>query len=235
MADDARGRLAIALDVDDLVEAVRIAKAVKPYFGVAKVGLELYSAVGPDAVGALIDLGYDVFADIKLHDIPTTVGRSAAVFGALGVRWLNLHASGGEDMLRAGVEGFLAGAERAGNPEPCALAVTVLTSDADASAEVLRARAALAVATGCAGVVCAAGDVAVIRSVEPALVCVTPGIRPSGSDPNDQGRAATPAAAIGAGADLLVVGRPVTAAEDRAAAAKAVHDEVVGALGAPAG
>jgi orotidine-5'-phosphate decarboxylase len=233
--DEARSRLAIALDVDDLVEAVRIAREVKPHFGVAKIGLELYSAVGPDAVGAMVDLGFDVFADIKLHDIPTTVGRAATVFGALGVRWLNFHAAGGEAMLRAGVEGLLAGADRAGNVEPCPLAVTVLTSDESADAGVLRERAALAVSAGCRGVVCAAADIAVIRSVDPKLVCVTPGIRPEGTDRNDQGRAATPAAAIGAGADILVVGRAVTAASDRAGAARAVHDEVLSVLAGTGG
>ncbi|MBA2280356.1 MAG: orotidine 5'-phosphate decarboxylase, partial [Acidimicrobiia bacterium] len=122
-----RDRIAIALDVDDLVAAVRLAKQVREHVGVAKVGLELYSAVGPDAIVAMLDLGFDVFADIKLHDIPTTVDRAAAVFGSLGVRYLNFHAAGGEAMLRAGVEGLLAGAERAGLPAPVALAVTVLT------------------------------------------------------------------------------------------------------------
>lgn len=227
---DARGRLAIALDVDDLVEAVRIAKAVKPHFGIAKVGLELYSAVGPDAVTALVDLGFDVFADIKLHDIPTTVRRSARVFGALGASYLNFHASGGEAMLRAGVEGYLEGAAAAGLGEPTPLAVTVLTSDVDAPAELLHERASLAVAAGCRGVVCAAGDVPAIRSVAPQLVCVTPGIRPAGVDVHDQARATTPSGAIGAGADVLVVGRAVTAADDRAAAAAAIHDEVQTAL-----
>ena len=230
--DEVRGRLAIALDVDDLVEAVRIAKQVRPYFGVAKVGLELYSAVGPDAVGAMVDLGYEVFADIKLHDIPTTVNKSACVFGALGVRYLNFHAAGGEAMLRAGVDGLRAGADGAGLSEPIALAVTVLTSDADAPAEVLRERTALGVAAGCGGVVCAAGDVAVVRSVDPKLVCVTPGIRPAGVDANDQGRPTTPTGAIRAGADVLVIGRAVTAADDRAAAASAIHDEVASALSA---
>lgn len=230
MGDDARSRLAIALDVDDLVEAVRIAKAVKPHFGWAKVGLELYSAVGPDAVTAMHDLGFDVFADIKLHDIPTTVGRAAAVFGALGVRYLNFHAAGGEAMLRAGVEGLRAGAAGAGLPEPIGLAVTVLTSEADAPADVLRERAGVARAAGCDGVVCAAADVAVVRSVDPSLLCVTPGIRPADADADDQGRAATPAGAIGAGSDLLVIGRPVTRADDRAAAAAAVHAEVEAAL-----
>src|SRR5215210_2608175 len=132
--------MAIALDVDDLVEAVRIAKEVRPYFGVAKIGLELYSAVGPDAFGSLVDLGYEVFADIKLHDIPTTVNKAACVFGALGVRYLNFHAAGGEAMLRAGVEGLRAGADGAGLREPIGLAVTVLTSDSEAPAEVLRER-----------------------------------------------------------------------------------------------
>ena len=232
MADDPRSRIAVALDVDDLVAAVRIAKEVKPYVGIAKVGLELYSAVGPDAVSALLDLEFEVFADIKLHDIPTTVGRSASVFGALGVRFLNFHAAGGEVMLRAGVEGLLSGAERAGLPTPVPLAVTVLTSDADAPAEVLRDRAGLAAKAGCGGVVCAAADIAAIRSVDPSLVCVTPGIRPTGVEQHDQGRAATPTAAIGAGADVLVVGRAITAADDRAAAARAVHQEVAAALGA---
>jgi orotidine-5'-phosphate decarboxylase len=212
--------MAIALDVDDLVEAVRIAKEVKPYFAVAKVGLELYSAVGPDAFGSLVDLGYEVFADIKLHDIPTTVNRASCVFGALGVRYLNFHAAGGEAMLRAGVEGLRSGADRAGLSEPVALAVTVLTSDAEAPAELLRERTALAVAAGCGGVVCAAIDVPVVRSVDPKLVCVTPGIRPAGVDANDQGRATTPSGAIGAGSDVLVIGRAVTAAADPLHAAK---------------
>src|SRR5262245_8564989 len=125
---DVKDRLAIALDVDDLVVAVRIAKAVREHIGVAKVGLELYSAVGPDAITAMVDLGYSVFADIKLHDIPTTVRRSAAVFGALGVSYLNLHAAGGEAMLAAGVEGLASGADGAGLPRPVALAGTLLTS-----------------------------------------------------------------------------------------------------------
>jgi orotidine-5'-phosphate decarboxylase len=229
-SDAARSRLAIALDVDDVVEALRIAREVKPWFGVAKVGLELYSAVGPDAIGGLVDLGYDVFADVKLHDIPTTVGRAAAVFGALGVRWLNFHAAGGEAMLRAGIEGLRAGAERAGLPVPTALAVTVLTSDPEATPALLRERTATAVAAGCGGVVCAAADIAVVRFVEPRLVCVTPGIRPAGADPDDQVRTATPAAAVGAGADLLVLGRAVTTAPDRAATAAAVHAEVITVL-----
>jgi orotidine-5'-phosphate decarboxylase len=205
-----RDRIAIALDVDDLVAAVRIAKQVREHIGVAKIGLELYSAVGPDAIVGLTDLGFAVFADIKLHDIPTTVGRAATVFGSLGVRYLNFHAAGGEAMLRAGVEGLLAGADRAGLPVPTALAVTVLTSDVDAPASLLAERAGLAVATGCGGVVCAAADIAAIRAVGPDLVCVTPGIRPGGVDLHDQARAATPAEAIAAGAAAAAIHAEVT-------------------------
>src|SRR3954451_23422595 len=112
-APDVRNRLAIALDTDDLVEATRIAREVRPWFGVAKVGLELFSAVGPDAVISLSEEGYRIFLDLKLHDIPTTVRKAAQVCGGLGASYLTLHAAGGASMLRAGVEGFLEGALRA--------------------------------------------------------------------------------------------------------------------------
>src|SRR5437764_1063715 len=99
-------KLAVALDVDDLVVALRLARELKPWFATAKVGLELYSSVGPDAVTALADLGYDVFCDLKLHDIPTTVNKAARVIGALGASYLNFHGMGGAAMVRAGVEGL---------------------------------------------------------------------------------------------------------------------------------
>src|SRR5215211_5057406 len=107
---EARDRLALALDVDDLVEAVRWARTLRPWFGVAKIGLELYSAAGPEAIGAVQSLGYLAFCDLKLHDIPTTVQRAGRVLGALGADLVTLHAAGGEVMLRAGVEGFNDGA-----------------------------------------------------------------------------------------------------------------------------
>ena len=127
-----RSRLALALDVDDAVVAARLARQLRPWFGVAKVGLELFSAVGPRMVQSLIDDGYDVFADLKMADIPTTVNRAARVMGALGVSYLTLHAFVGPDVLRAGVEGLMEGAEKAGLEPPSALAVTVLTSDTGA-------------------------------------------------------------------------------------------------------
>jgi orotidine-5'-phosphate decarboxylase len=217
-----RERLAVALDVDDAVAALRLARELRPWFGVAKVGLELYSATGPEVVGALHDLGYDVFCDLKFHDIPTTVGRAARVIGALGATYLNFHAQGGVPMLTAGVEGLLDGAAGAGLPRPVALAVTILTSEAEAPAAVLRSRVQDALAAGCGGVVCAASDVAEVKRVGPQLRAVVPGIRPDGVPAHDQARAADPQAAIDAGADVLVIGRAVTQADDPSAAAAAI-------------
>ena len=221
-----RSKLALALDVDDLVVAVRWARELRPWFGVAKVGLELYSAVGPDAIGALTDLGYDVFCDLKLHDIPTTVGRAARVLGAMGTRYLNFHAQGGVDMLRAGVEGLAEGAEGAGLPPPIALAVTVLISDHTAPAHVLLDRVRGALDSGCGGIVCAAEDVREAKHYGPRLVAVVPGIRPTGVPLQDHARAATPRVALDAGADVLVIGRPVTQADDPRAAAAAIAAEL---------
>ncbi|MDP9389562.1 MAG: orotidine-5'-phosphate decarboxylase, partial [Actinomycetota bacterium] len=215
---DVRNRLAIALDVDDLVEATRIGREVRPWFGVAKVGLELFSAAGPDAVVEMVDIGYRVFLDLKLHDIPTTVRRAAQVVGALGASYLTLHAAGGSAMLRAGVEGLAHGAENAGLEPPVALAVTVLTSDAGAPPHVLGKRVLVALESGCRGIVCAADDVREAKQLAPRLVTVVPGIRPPGVSRDDQVRSATPQGALDAGADLLVIGRAVTAAADRARA-----------------
>jgi len=233
----ARERLAIALDTGDLDRAIAIATAVQPHVAIAKVGLELFSAAGRDAVAALRDLGMTVFLDVKLHDIPNTVARAATVLGALGARFLTLHASGGEAMLRAGVQGLGEGAAGAGLAAPAALAVTVLTSDADAPPDVLHARVTAAVSAGCAGVICAAADLDQVKRDAPRLLAVTPGIRPSGVPSHDQGRPATPADAIAKGADILVLGRAVTAADDPADAATAIAQEVEEALrgaGSPA-
>lgn len=214
-----RSRLALALDVDDAVEAQRLARELRGWFGVAKVGLELFSAAGPPVVQMLIDDGYQVFLDLKMADIPNTVRKAARVLGALGVSYLTLHAFAGPAVLRAGVEGLTEGAERAGLPVPAALAVTVLTSDADAPPHILAKRVTAAVEARCAGVVCAAADVREAKQIAPRLLTVVPGLRLSGGPTHDQARAATPADALAAGADLLVIGRAVTAAADRSAAA----------------
>lgn len=223
---DIRNRLAIALDVDDLVEASRIAREVRQWFGVAKVGLVLYAAAGPDAVVQLIESGYRVMLDLKLHDIPSHVRRAAQVLGGLGASYLTLHASGGTSMLRGGVEGLAEGAARAGLEPPAALAITVLTSDSGAPSHVLGNRVRAAVEGGCRGIVCAAADVREAKQLAPRLVTVVPGIRMPGANQDDQARVAAPQAALEVGADLLVVGRAVTAAPDRARAAA----EVVGGL-----
>jgi len=218
-----RNRLVLALDVDDLVLAQRLARQLHPWFGVAKMGLELYTAAGPEALASLLDEGYQVMLDLKLYDIPTTVRRAARVIGALGATYLTLHAHGGPVMLRAGVDGLRDGAEAAGLEPPVALAVTILTSDADAPPHILGRRVAAAVEGGCGGVVCAADDVREAKQLAPRLLTVVPGIRSA--------RASTPEHALAAGADLLVVGRAVTAAPDPAKAAA----ELVSSLEASGG
>lgn len=226
----ARDHLVLALDVDDLVEATRLARLLAPSFSVAKVGLELFAAAGPEAIAALTALGLRVFCDLKLHDIPTTVEKAARVLGALGTSYVTLHASGGEPMLRAGVDGLGAGAAAAGLEAPVALAVTVLTSEVEVGHHQFAHRVAAAVEAGCGGLVCAAAEVARAKLLAPRLVAVVPGIRPAGGPVHDQARAATPGAAIAAGADLLVIGRAVTAAPDPVAAAVAVVAEIDAAL-----
>lgn len=220
--DSVRSRLALALDLDDLVQAHRMATELRPWFGVAKIGLELFCAAGPDAVGVMRDLGYQVFLDLKLFDIPTQVNRSTRVLGALGVEYLTLHARGGIDMLRAGVDGLIEGAAGAGLVEPTALAVTVLTSDDDAPAHIVPNRVRVAVEGGCSGLVLASDDLQTARELAPRLKRVVPGIRLPGSEHHDQSRSATPQEAAANGADLLVIGRTVTAAEDPRSAAAAV-------------
>lgn len=223
-----RDALCLVLDSDDLVEAQRIARTVQPYFGVAKVGPILWSAAGPESIGSLIDMGYKVFVDLKLHDIPNTVEGATRVLGSLGVSYVTMHAHGGVDMLRAGVKGLSEGAASAGIDQPVALAVTVLTSDSTAPDHIVPNRLRVAMEGGCQGIVCAATDLADIATIAPRMIKVTPGIRPAGASHDDQARVATPKEAIDAGSDLLVIGRPVTAADDAAAAAAAIVDEMIG-------
>jgi orotidine-5'-phosphate decarboxylase len=226
MSDNPRDHLVLVLDVDDLGDALAHAERLAPWFGTVKVGYELYAAAGADAFEALRHKGFRVFADLKLHDIPTTVERGARALGRRGVDFLNFHASGGEAMLRAGITGLRDGARDAGHPDPIALAVTVLTSDADTSA--LASRMRVASDAGCDGVVCAGPDIALAR--EHALRTMVPGIRLPGDDANDQVRVDTPGDAIARGADWLVVGRAVSAAADPESAAEEVTRGVAAAL-----
>lgn len=220
--NELRQKLCVALDVDDLVDAVRIAKDLSPWFGVAKVGLELYTAAGTDAIAALTGLGYDVFVDLKMYDIPTTVEKASRVLGALGVSYATYHAQGGMDVLKAGAEGLRTGASNAGLPDPHPLAITVLTSDKDAPEHIMPKRVMAAVEAGMSGLVCSPQDVKDAKQYAPRLLGVTPGIRPEGTDHHDQVRVATPKAALDNGSDLLVIGRAVTLAEDRAEAAETI-------------
>ena len=228
---EVRDRLALALDTDDLVVALRLARRLQPWFGVVKVGLELFTAAGPDAVASMLNADFKVFLDLKLHDIPTTVRKSARVVGAFGASYLTLHAHGGSVMLRAGVDGLAEGAAAAGLPPPKAIAVTILTSDADAPAHILGRRVVTAVEGGCNGLVCAATDVREAKELAPRMIAVVPGIRLAHGERHDQARAATPQEALDAGADLLVVGRAVTGADDPAAAAAALSETVSAAGG----
>jgi orotidine-5'-phosphate decarboxylase len=211
-----RDRLALALDVDDLDTACRLAARLDPWFGIVKVGLELFVTAGPAAVESLAAPERRVFLDLKLHDIPNTVARAARVAGRLGVSFLTLHTAGGVDMVRAGVEALAAGAADAGHPPPIALGVTVLTSEPDAAA--FPARLEVAAAAGCQGVVCSVAEVHRVKAAAD-LLTVVPGIRLPGGATHDQARVGSPLAALEAGADVLVVGRAVTAAPDPEAAA----------------
>ncbi|MXX44541.1 MAG: orotidine-5'-phosphate decarboxylase [Acidimicrobiales bacterium] len=231
----ARDRLALALDVPDRDVAMALVERFGADFGVMKVGLELFLAEGPGVVRDIVSAGSRVFLDLKLHDIPNTVEHAARCAGELGVWLLTLHTQGGPDMLAAGASGLSDGAADA-NPSaevPIALGVTVLTSDADAPSEVLTSRARLAEQAGCGGVVCAAPDLPVVTNTVPGMLRVVPGIRPAGAPSADQRRVATPASALAAGADVLVIGRAVTAAPDPDAAAAAIVAEVAAALGSP--
>ena len=216
-----RARLVLALDVDDLVPALRLARELAPWFGTMKVGLELYSAAGPEAVTTLVALGVAVFSDLRPRDLPTPVRRAARVVGALGARYLPVHTAGGPAMVRAGIEGLREGAARASTDrEPVGLGVTVLTSEPEVSEHLLHQRVAAGLDGGCQGFVCAVPDLPTVRQLAPRAVLATPGIRPEGAPADDQGRVATPRAALDAGSDLLVVGRPVTHADDPVEAAR---------------
>ncbi len=221
---DVRDKLAISLDVPDLDTAEQLAKEVAPWFGVAKIGFELFYAAGPEAISRLRALDFQVFADLKGHDIPTTVNRAARVLGRQGVTYANFHAAGGVDMLRAAVEGLCEGARDAGHATPTAVAVTVLTSDRDTSA--FDARLDAAIESSCGGVVCSMHEVRRVHEARKDFVTIVPGIRFADGAVHDQARVATPEDATRAGADVLVIGRAVTAADDVRAAAQRVYDAV---------
>jgi orotidine-5'-phosphate decarboxylase len=231
LQESARRRIVLAVDVSDLESARGLVERVRPYVGAIKVGKELFTAWGPEAVRALAGRGLDVFLDLKYHDIPTTVAGAVRAAGRLGVRWLTLHSAGGAAMLKAAARAR----DDLAEPRPQLLAVTVLTSVAGADPDEVVERALLAQRCGIDGVIASPQELIRLRAAcGPGFLLVTPGVRPSGAPAHDQQRVATPGAAIRDGADLLVVGRPITAAADPAAAAAAVAREVADALREPA-
>lgn len=217
--------VAVALDAPDLDTAARWAALVTPHVSTVKIGLELYLRYGPDIVATVRGAsGVEVFLDLKLHDIPATVAGATRAVSRLRPEILTVHASAGADMVRAAVEAA---------PGTCVAAVTVLTSLSDGDLaqmgipgpvdDVVRRLSALAVSAGARGLVCSPHEVSAVRAeVGPDVKLITPGVRPAGSDSHDQARVATPEEAIRAGADLLVIGRPITRAPDPGAAAAAV-------------
>jgi orotidine-5'-phosphate decarboxylase len=229
-----RERLIVALDSPELAEAEALVERLAGAVGMYKVGAQLFTAAGPAAVEMVKKRGGRVFLDLKFHDIPATVAGAVREAARLGVTLLTVHASGGTGMLGAAVEAAAA----AGRERPRILAVTVLTSldrlalqqelGVAASVEEHVGRlAGLACATGCDGVVASPQEAGTLRAVLGRdLLIVTPGIRPAGLRADDQARVATPAVARRAGADYLVVGRPITAAADPAAAAAAIVAEI---------
>lgn len=220
-----RDRICAALDFSSWEAAEPFARAVAPEIGMFKVGPVLFTAEGPAAVRTAAALGRPVFLDLKLHDIPNVVEGAARSVAEIGASLLTVHASGGAEMVKAAVRGA-AGKVRI-------LAVTILTSLDDAaldeiglsgpSASAVVRLARLAVKAGAGGIVCSPQEVAAVRAaVGPGMLLVTPGVRPAGASKGDQSRVATPAEAVRAGADVLVIGRPLREGGDPAAAARAI-------------
>lgn len=231
-------KLIVALDVDTPAQALSLAKELQGVAGMFKIGSQLFTLAGPQIVKDVLATGAKVFLDLKFHDIPHQVAGAARSAAQLGVSLFTLHASGGAEMMQRAVEAVSDAAAKEGTARPAVLAVSVLTSmDANALAQigvnsspeesVLRL-VKLAEQSGVDGVVASPREAAMIRTTvaKKNFLIVTPGIRPAGNEAGDQRRVATPAAALAAGADYLVVGRPITAAADPLAAARQIAAEM---------
>ena len=230
-SDDPRQRLIVALDVSSAAAAQKIVAAVGDSALTYKVGMQLYTAVGPQIVRELVAAGRRVFLDLKYHDIPNTVGAAVAEAEKLGVSMLTIHAAGSTKMVRAAVEAAKI------RSELMVLAVTVLTSMDGHDLETIGVRgsmedsvvrlATVALAQGCQGVVTSAREAFALRAqLGDRFAIVTPGVRPAGSSVGDQARVVTPAEAIASGASHIVVGRPITEAADPAAEARAILGQI---------
>ncbi|MFZ5482683.1 MAG: orotidine-5'-phosphate decarboxylase [Pseudomonadota bacterium] len=231
-------RVVVALDYPDAATALALVDRLSPDLCKLKVGKELFVRAGPALVETLVGRGYAVFLDLKFHDIPNTVAQACRAAADLGVWMVNVHASGGLKMMMAARDALAQAGQR-----PKLIAVTVLTSMAgedlrqigierEPSDQVLHL-ALLTRQAGLDGVVCSAQEGPLLRQhLGPDFLLVTPGIRPAGSEVGDQSRVLTPARALAAGADYLVIGRPITQAPDPIAALAAIDHEIANSLGA---
>jgi orotidine-5'-phosphate decarboxylase len=235
---DPKDRLILALDIDDSAAALALVEELRDLVGVFKVGHQLFTAFGPDIVRRVIDKGGKVFLDLKYHDIPNTVAKAAAEAVKLGVSIFNVHAMGGLDMMRAAVESARDTAAFRNRSMPTVLAVTVLTSmDEKGLRSELKINrslprtvshyARLAQRAGLHGVVASPQEIRLLRrAIRQPLVILTPGVRPAWAAKDDQKRVMTPGDAVDAGADYIVVGRPVLTASDRRAAVQNILQEI---------
>ncbi len=234
---DARKRIIVALDVDSETEAFSVAKELRSSVGAFKIGLQLFTSAGPRVVRGLVEDGFKVFLDLKFHDIPTTVAKASVEAAKMGVWMFNLHAAGGSEMMRRAREEVSEMCDRENCVRPIVIGVTVLTSsdapsmkemgiDESVSDRVVRL-ARLAAASGLDGVVASAQEVKQIRSAVKAnkFLTVTPGIRSGTATVDDQKRVTTLRAALSAGSDYVVIGRPITGSSDRARAVDQMLEE----------
>jgi len=236
MADLTYNPVYVAIDTPDLDRATALAADVAPYVGGLKLGLEFFSTFGPEGLKPFLDKGLPVFLDLKFHDIPNTVAGAVRAISTLGVTMTNVHLSGGTEMLKAALDASREGAAKGGHTPPLLLGVSVLTSLKDhefagigwtkSPEDQVLHLAELAAEVGLGGMVCSAKESAAIKARFPDLKLVTPGIRPDWAAKNDQTRIVTPAQAMTNGSDYLVIGRPITAAENPAQAAKKIASEL---------
>ncbi|MDQ1639423.1 MAG: orotidine-5-phosphate decarboxylase [Pyrinomonadaceae bacterium] len=233
-----QNKLIVALDVETADEARGLVASLRGIAAMFKIGSQLFTAAGPDFIKEIIKAGEKIFLDLKFHDIPNTVAAAGVEATRLGVSMFNVHAVGGGAMMRRTADAVAECAASEGLTRPTILGVTVLTSSDDATlreigvqekADAMVARLAqLAMNSGLDGVVASAREVSLVRAVtKPEFIVVTPGVRPAGAARDDQARVMSPREAIAAGADYLVVGRPIIAASDPARAAKLIVDEML--------
>lgn len=236
---EARDRIILALDVDTQDEALALVKKLKDCVGAFKIGMQLFNSSGPDIVKMVNDTGSKVFVDLKFHDIPNTVGAAARVMTRLNAFMFNVHAAGGREMMRKVSNDIREEAGKLGSEVPLAIAVTVLTSISEKQVqkemfvlgmqinELAVQWALMAKEEGLDGVVCSPREITAIRQAcGKDFKLVTPGIRPSWSEKNDQKRITTPRQALDLGADYMVIGRPIRAASDPRGAAQKIIEEL---------